>query len=101
MRELLLACLIGFAAPAAQDAGDEEGEEGEEGEAASADTSGAPVPEPRPQETCKEILERVKQSDCIKPVARFLDGAVQAQGSAELSSEDLELLRKLGYAGDD
>lgn len=94
MRKLLWACLILLAAPAAaQDEGDGE----EDGE----DTVPAPAPPPR-QETCKEILDRVKQSDCIKPVARFLDGASVFIGigfnsmDLDISSEDTSLATLIG-----
>lgn len=49
--------------------------------AAAADTA------PAPKETCKEIIERVRKSDCAKPVARFMDGASVVLGLAFNSSE--------------
>jgi hypothetical protein len=77
MRHALLACLVLCALSAGRVAAGEEGDEGEE-------------EEPRPQETCKEILERVKRSDCVKPVARFLDGASVFFGIG-LNSMDLDI----------
>lgn len=47
----------------------------------------ASAPAPAPQETCKEIYERIKQSDCARPVARFLQGASVVVGIAFNSGE--------------
>lgn len=43
-----------------------------------------------PKETCREILERVRKSDCAKPVARFMDGASVILGLA-LNSSEMEI----------
>lgn len=53
---------------------------------AAADSSAPAV------ETCRELAARVRKSDCVRPVARFLDGASVTVGLA-LTSGQLELSR--------
>lgn len=58
-------------------------------DSAAADSS-APAPI---RETCKELAARVRASECVRPVARFLDGATITVGMA-LTSGQLELSRR-------
>jgi hypothetical protein len=44
------------------------------------------------EETCRELMDRVRASDCVRPVARFLEGASVKVGVA-LYSGQLELTR--------
>lgn len=55
-------------------------------DSAAGDTS-APV-----KETCKELAARVRKSECVRPVARFLEGSAVTVGMA-LASGQLELSR--------
>lgn len=74
---LLLTCLLLLAAAPAP--------------AASPDSAAADSSAPA-QETCKELAARVRKSDCVRPVARFLDGSYITVGMA-LTSGQLELSR--------
>ncbi len=40
-----------------------------------------------PAETCRELVDRIKHSDCAKPVARYLDGATILLGFGLHSSQ--------------
>lgn len=73
-----------------EDEGEEDDEDGSEPNAPTLRADTLPTPPPPPKETCKEILDRVKQSDCIKPVARFLDGASVVLGLS-FNSGDMEI----------
>lgn len=91
MRFLILAASVFLAAqaPAAKE------------DSARADTAALP-PVAAPQETCKDLVERIKASDCARPVSRFLRGASLYAGLAfsgsrmEIDTEDTALATMVG-----
>lgn len=64
--------------------------------------SAASSPAAPAQETCQELLERIKASDCAKPVSRFLHGASLYAGLAfsgtrmDIDTEDTALATMAG-----
>jgi hypothetical protein len=55
-----------------------------------------------PEGTCKDLIEKVKQSDCVRPISRFLDGASFTLGLAlntgglTITSHDSALAEMVG-----